>query len=188
MKTDAGIHAMAHDAGRHHIKTAMEQIKENTSLLFVCLGNICRSPAAEGIMKSLVERRGLEGSVTIDSAGVSGWHEGELPDRRMRSHGADHGYDFSSRARQFSRDDFKRFDLIIVMDDDNYADITAMARTDDERRRVVMMTDFLRRHTGHTAVPDPYYGGDRGFELVIELLEDACEGLLERITEGRCIR
>ena len=166
----------------------MRQIKENTSLLFVCLGNICRSPAAEGIMRHIVERRGLEDRINIDSAGVSGWHEGELPDRRMRSHGADHGYDFSSRSRQFSRDDFKRFDHIVVMDDDNYSDIPAMAPNEDERSRVVMMTDFLRHHTGHTSVPDPYYGGDRGFELVIELLEDACEGLLEQVIKDLDIR
>lgn len=159
----------------------MKHIEENTSLLFVCLGNICRSPAAEGIMRQLVERRGLEDRITIDSAGVSGWHAGELPDRRMRSHGADHGYDFNSRSRQFTTDDFRRFDYILVMDDENMADITAMARNEDERNSVMMLTDFLRRHNGYATVPDPYYGGDHGFELVIELLEDACEGLLNHI-------
>lgn len=151
------------------------------SILFICLGNICRSPAAEGNMLHIVEKHGMEKEFRIDSAGVGGWHTGQLPDRRMRSHGAQHGYDFSSRARQFSRSDFGRFDHIIVMDHENYADITAMAQTPEEHRKIRMMTDFLRHHPGHSSIPDPYYGGDRGFELVIELLEDACEGLFEQL-------
>lgn len=161
----------------------MEKIRENISLLFVCLGNICRSPAAEGIMRRIVEREGLEDVITIDSAGIGGWHAGQLPDRRMRSHGAAHGYDFCSRARQFAPADFGRFDIIVAMDDENRADLMAMARTEEERRRIVMMAGFLRHHPGYTTVPDPYYGGDSGFELVIELLEDACEGLLEHLKE-----
>lgn len=163
----------------------MDKIKENTSLLFVCLGNICRSPAAEGIMRHIVERDGLGNEITIDSAGIGGWHAGQLPDRRMRSHGAAHGYDFTSRARQFSPSDFDRFDIIIAMDDENRADLMSMARTTEDRKHIRMMTDFLRHHSGHTTVPDPYYGGDRGFELVIELLEDACEGLLDYIKKER---
>lgn len=157
------------------------KVNGKTSILFVCLGNICRSPAAEGIMISTAERRGMEDLLEIDSAGIGPWHVGELPDRRMRSHGADHGYDFSSRARQIRRDDLRRFDYIVVMDSENYHDVTSMARDEAERRKVRMMTDFCRHHPGHRSVPDPYYGGDRGFELVIELLEDACEGLLEHI-------
>lgn len=155
--------------------------KEKIRILFVCLGNICRSPAAEGIMRHIVEKHGLEDVIETDSAGIGAWHIGERPDRRMRSHGADHGYDFSSRARQIKGEDMKRFDHIIVMDDENYRDVMAIARTEEERRKVAMITDFCSRHPGHSTVPDPYYGGDKGFELVIELLEDACEGLLKHI-------
>ena len=164
-----------------------ENIKQDmrTSVLFICLGNICRSPAAEGIMRHLVHERMLDDNIEIDSAGIGPWHAGELPDRRMRRHGAAHGYDFCSRARQICREDMDRFDIIVVMDSENRHDVMALARTDDQRRKVMMMTDFCRRHDGHTEVPDPYYGGDRGFELVIELLEDACEGLLDHIVRTR---
>ena len=150
-------------------------------VLFICLGNICRSPAAEGIMRHLVEKRGLADAFLIDSAGIGGWHVGQLPDRRMRSHGADHGYDFSSRARQFSPDDFSRFDFIVTMDQENYQDIIRMPRTAEERDKVVPMARFLKSHPGQDTVPDPYYGGPQGFDLVIELLEDGCEHLLQSI-------
>ena len=158
------------------------------SILFICLGNICRSAAAEGIMKHLVEKKHLEDSFFIDSAGTSGWHVGELPDRRMRSHGADHGYDFSSRSRQFEREDFDRFDHIVVMDNENYHDIMSLARNDDDKQKVSRMVDYTRHHPTMHSVPDPYYGGDRGFELVIELLEDGCEGLLEVLTGNQSYR
>lgn len=150
-------------------------------VLFICLGNICRSPAAEGIMQHIVDQRGLSNQFLIDSAGIGSWHIGQLPDKRMRSHGADHGYDFSSRARQFSRDDFQRFDYIVTMDEENYYDIIHMAHTDDERAKVVKMANFLKNHPHQMTVPDPYYGGDKGFEFVIELLEDGCSQLLESI-------
>lgn len=151
------------------------------SILFICLGNICRSAAAEGIMKHIVEKQGIACDFHIDSAGVSGWHAGELPDRRMRSHGADHGYDFSSRSRQFCTEDFDRFENIVVMDNENYHDIMSMARNDHDRQKVSRMTDYTTYHPHHHSVPDPYYGGDKGFELVIELLEDGCTGLLNHL-------
>lgn len=165
------------------MKENTEDISKKTSLLFVCLGNICRSPAAEGIMRHMTKEHMMEDYVDIDSAGIGSWHAGELPDRRMRSHGSAHGYDFSSRARQIKQEDMQRFDHIIVMDDENYKDVTAMARTDEQRRKISRMTDFCKHHPGHTAVPDPYYGGDRGFELVIELLEDGCKELLKQIAQ-----
>jgi len=155
------------------------------TVLFICLGNICRSAAAEGIMKHIVEERGLDKLFHIDSAGVSGWHAGELPDRRMRSHGADHGYDFSSRSRQFRQEDFDRFDHIVVMDEENFHDIMSMARNDNDRNKVTRMTDYTHHHPNHHAVPDPYYGGDKGFELVIELLEDGCNGLLDYLLNSK---
>lgn len=150
-------------------------------LLFVCLGNICRSPAAEGIMKSLVESRHLGGEILIDSAGIGSWHIGQLPDSRMRRHGAAHGYTFDSRARQITPADFDRFDYIVVMDSDNYRDVQSLAARGGDMSKVLMMADFLTSHPHHRYIPDPYYGGDRDFELVIELLEDACQGLLEAV-------
>ena len=152
-------------------------------ILFVCLGNICRSPAAEGIMKRLVSQRGRDGEFYIDSAGMGSWHVGQLPDRRMREHGQRHGYDFNHRARQFSVVDFARFDVIIAMDSGNERSLLGLAQTADDRRKIVPMGDYLRRHPGQHTIPDPYYGDGRDFEYVIELLEDACEGLLQRLTE-----
>ena len=163
----------------------MEKMKEKTtplfSILFVCLGNICRSPAAEGIMKHQLEINGLTDNVFVDSAGIGGWHVGDLPDARMRVHGSRRGYDFCSRARQIKRADFDRFDLIIVMDDDNYDDVCSLARNEDDRAKVHLMTEYLNRFKGRRSVPDPYYGGDAGFELVLDLLEDGCERLIELI-------
>ncbi|MGM9709736.1 MAG: low molecular weight protein-tyrosine-phosphatase [Prevotella sp.] len=163
--------------------TKHDKFREKTSVLFVCLGNICRSPAAEGIMTHIVEKNKAAHLFEIDSAGIGPWHVGELPDRRMRCHGADHGYDFSTRARQICRDDLRRFDYIIVMDRENYHEVSAMAETQEERGKIHMMTDYATHHPDHSVVPDPYYGGDRGFELVIELLEDACQGLFQHIRQ-----
>lgn len=152
-------------------------------LLFVCLGNICRSPAAEGIMRHIVKREGADSDFVIDSAAIGDWHVGDLPDARMRRHGAAHGYRFDSRARQIEKADFSRFDYIIVMDGDNYKAVSRLASSDADRAKIIMMADFLRRHPGQTTVPDPYYGGESGFELVIELLEDACEGLFDYLRQ-----
>ena len=153
-------------------------------ILFVCLGNICRSPAAEGIMKHIVKEEGREDDFFIDSAGIGPWHVGELPDSRMRRHGAAHGYNFNSRARQISRKDFNDFDLIIVMDRENYRTVTSMALSQEAKAKVVMMADYLRHHNNQSTVPDPYYGGDRDFEFVIELLEDACQGLFDDLKQA----
>ena len=155
-----------------------------TRLLFICLGNICRSPAAQGIMQHLVDSRGLTNRFVIDSAGIGSWHIGDLPDRRMRDHGRRHGYTFGHRARQFHASaDFDRFDWILTMDDANYEEITCQALTDGERAKVVPLARYLRHHPGAKDIPDPYFGGDAGFERVISLLEDACEGLLEQFTQ-----
>lgn len=152
------------------------------TVLFICLGNICRSPAAEGIMKSLVETAGLSDEFEIDSAGIGSWHVGQLPDSRMRKCGAELGYRFDSHARQFQRSDFKRFDTIVVMDNENYRAITSMASSQADKDKVVRMADFLTSHREYTTVPDPYYGDYSDFELVIILLEDACQGLLDELT------
>ena len=155
--------------------------KGKHTVLFICLGNICRSPAAEGIMKSLVEKAGLQDEFEIDSAGIGGWHIGQLPDSRMRKCGAEHGYNFNSHARQFQKSDFARFETILVMDNENYRAITSMASSESDRKKVVRMADFLTHHREYTTVPDPYYGDYSDFELVITLLEDACQELLDSI-------
>lgn len=151
--------------------------QDKIRLLFVCLGNICRSPAAEGIMKDLVQREGLANKFFIDSAGTGGWHTGELPDARMRRHGEKRGYDFCSRARKFRAADFDDFDYIIVMDEENFQDVNAYATSEEDVRKIRRMTDFSQKYT-HDYVPDPYYSGADGFELVLDLLEDATEGFL----------
>lgn len=159
--------------------------KGKHTVLFICLGNICRSPAGEGIMKSLVEKAGLENEFEIDSAGIGNWHVGQLPDSRMRKCGAEHGYNFNSHARQFQKSDFSKFETIVVMDNENYRAITSMASSQADKDKVVRMADFLTHHREYTTVPDPYYGDYSDFELVITLLEDACHGLLESIVKDK---
>ena len=155
---------------------------EKYKILFVCLGNICRSPAAEAIMKKKLEDRWpLCADVQVDSAGIGSWHEGQLPDRRMRSHGARRGYDISSIARQVRPGDFARFDYIFGMDHENMADLRRLARTDAERAKVMCAADFMTRHPQYDTVPDPYYGGDGDFELALDLIEDACDGIIDRL-------
>ena len=113
-------------------------------ILFICLGNICRSPAADGIMKHLVSERGLDDEFLIDSAGIGSWHVGQLPDRRMRQCGERHGYTFDHRARQFSARDFARFDLIAVMDQENYHDVARQANSPADLQKIIRMSDYLR--------------------------------------------
>lgn len=148
-------------------------------LLFICLGNICRSPAAEGIMRQMVEERALSNDIIVDSAGIGSWHVGEIPDPRMRKHAARRGYDLSPlRARQFRSDDFQKFDYIIVMDEENYHDVMARGGVYADARKVLRMKDYFIRYKGQQSVPDPYYGGAEGFERALNLIEDGCEGLL----------
>jgi|SRR5690554_5166986 len=155
--------------------------KKKIRLLFVCLGNICRSPAAEGIMKRIVLKNDFQDLIEVDSAGTSGWHEGELPDERMRAHGDRRGYDFSSKARKFKKSDFDNFDYIIVMDENNYNTVKSLASNIEQIEKIKMMTDFSVQNSLHNYIPDPYYGDASGFELVLDLLEDSSEGLLQEI-------
>ena len=152
-----------------------------TRILFVCLGNICRSPAAEAVLRRLAERAGMEQQLLIDSAGTYGGHAGDLPDPRMRATGQRRGYALTHRARRITESDFDRFDWIVVMDDMNYESVHRLAPSREAAAKIFRMTEFCRRHPDRTYVPDPYYEGHEGFELVLDLLEDACEGILDRL-------
>ena len=160
-------------------------MENKTRILFVCLGNICRSPAAEGILRSMAQRRGVSDSFTIDSAGTYGGHAGDLPDPRMRRAAAARGYDLTHRARQVREEDFERFDALGVMDDMNYEALHRLAPSRAAAQRIYRMTEFCRRHPARSYVPDPYYEGHEGFELVLDLLEDGCEGILEHFAAER---
>lgn len=151
-------------------------------ILFVCLGNICRSPAAEGIMRHMVHAAGLDSQFVIDSAGLGDWHVGQPPDRRMRQCGSRHGYRFDSLARQFCTDDFRRFDRILAMDTDNQRGLLRLARTAGQRAKVGMLADYMTQHPGCRVIPDPYYGDTADFERAVALIEDACRGLLAELT------
>lgn len=152
---------------------------DKVKILFVCLGNICRSPAAEAVMQSLVDKAGVTDGYFIDSAGTYGGHAGNRADSRMMKHAAKRGVDVTSISRQVRLSDFDQFDMIVAMDDDNYDDLMAMARTGVHRQKLSKMTDF-GTIGNHRSVPDPYYGGDTGFELVLDILEVACSVLLLR--------
>ena len=153
-------------------------------LLFVCLGNICRSPAAEGVMRSVIQQAGLAGQIEVASAGTLDYHTGALPDERMRAAAGRRGYRLESRARQIAREDFSRFDLILTMDARNLRVVQDLAESDGERAKVVPFCNFCSRFSD-TEVPDPYYGGAEGFEHVLDLLEDGCKGLLEHLHLAR---
>ncbi len=151
-------------------------------VLFVCLGNICRSPAAEAIFKKIVESRNLSEKFIIDSAGTSGYHDGEMADARMRTTALKHDYEIMSISRKFTSDDFKKFDYIIAMDQSNKSNMLKISSNPKDQEKIYLMTDFKSRFELEE-VPDPYFGGEAGFELVIRLLEDCCEGLLMHINK-----
>lgn len=150
-------------------------------ILFVCLGNICRSPSGEAVFNHLIERTNSTSDYYVDSAGTSAYHTGEKADSRMRKHGVKRGYQFRSRSRAFIKDDFDRFDYIIAMDSSNYRDILKLDPISTFKDKVFMMTDFSKEYKGMD-VPDPYYGGADGFEKVLDMLEEACSGLYNYIT------
>lgn len=148
-------------------------------ILMVCLGNICRSPIAEGILRKKAAEQGLD--IQTDSAGTSSFHVGEQPDRRMIVAAHENGIDITDlRARQFQRSDFDDFDIIFAMDKSNYNNIVAMARNEDDKAKVLMMLN--EAHPGQNLeVPDPYFGGDSGFQHVIDLLDQAIDSLIDRL-------
>ena len=147
------------------------------------MGNICRSPAAEGIAKTLIEKKGLNGSIEIDSAGTLGYHEGEKPDARMIKHASKRGYILDSQARKFNpKKDFIYFDYIVTMDDDNYSEITSLDRKNKYTNKVFKMVSF-GKNTNVNEVPDPYYSGSQGFELVLDILEDSVKGIIKKVQD-----
>lgn len=151
-----------------------------TRVLFVCLGNICRSPTAHGVFRELVHQRGLEKRIQVDSCGTGDWHLGHAPDRRAAAEAASRGYDLSDlRARQVQPTDFRSFDYILAMDRQNLADLRALCPA-DYPGRLELFLPFDPRATVEE-VPDPYYGGDEGFTRVLDMVEAASEGLLQEI-------
>ena len=155
---------------------------ETVGVLFVCLGNICRSPLAEGAFQAHVERRGLGERFTIDSAGTSGFHSGELPDARSVAVARHHGVDIShQRSRQLLRDDLNRFDYILAMDRSNRKNIVALRKPGDRASVSLMMSEL--EPPSAEEVPDPYYGGEGGFEAVWGMVVQSTEALLDRILE-----
>lgn len=156
---------------------------KESRVLFVCMGNICRSPAAEGILKKLLQASGLEDRVAVDSAGTISYHAGQPADPRMREAAQKRGYDLESRARQFQPEDFEKFDWIFTMDDQNFREIESQRPSVETRARLMRFCELCREHTDGE-VPDPYYGGDAGFERVLDLLEAGCREWLRRFQES----
>ncbi len=153
-------------------------------VLFVCLGNICRSPAAEGVMRKIVDENGASDRWVIDSAGTGNYHIGDLPDKRMRVHALRRGYELTHRCRQVRESDFDDFDLIVGMDAQNLRNLHRLAPSPEAEAKIVPMADFVRNlATRYDHIPDPYYEGAEGFELVLDLLEDACSHIYD-IVEG----
>ena len=151
---------------------------EKKRILFVCLGNICRSSSAQTIMQARVDELGLSDNYYIDSAGLISYHQGEPADSRMRAHAARRGYNITHLSRPVTYNDFFDFDMIIGMDDSNISRLKELAPGLDELAKIHRMTDFcVNKVVDH--VPDPYYGGASGFENVLDILEDAVEGLIQ---------
>jgi protein-tyrosine phosphatase len=152
-----------------------------TRILFVCMGNICRSPTAEGVMRSLVREAGLADRVEVDSAGTGGWHAGDPPDERAAAAARSRGIALAGAARQIGASDFDDFDLIVAMDRDNLRDLLALAPDEEAAEKVRLLREFDPAGGGDLDVPDPYYGGARGFERVLDLVTAACRGLLDEL-------
>jgi protein-tyrosine phosphatase len=156
-------------------------------ILFVCMGNICRSPTAEGVMRGLLREAGLEDAVEIESAGTGGWHAGEPPDARATEAAGRRGVVLEGAARQVTPADFEAFDLLVAMDRENLRELLARAPDEEAAEKVRLLREFdpASADAGDLDVPDPYYGGERGFERVLDLVEAACRGLLAELRAAR---
>ena len=162
----------------------MENISSKYKVLFVCLGNICRSPAAQGIFEHVINEKGMQDYFEVDSAGTYSGHRGEMPDRRMRNAAMYRGYALTHRARPVSGLDFLDFDLIVAMDDQNYEDLMHLAPSVEDTHKIKRMASYLTTHK-ISYIPDPYYMGAEGFSLVLDLLEEACCNLYSAIARAR---
>lgn len=155
--------------------------KDHISILFVCLGNICRSPAAEGVMQAIVDEEGAAARFTIDSAGTGNYHIGDLPDQRMRIHARRRGYELTHRCRQVRAYDFDDFDIIVAMDASNERNLRRIAPSPEAEAKIVQMAEFVDIASRYDHIPDPYYEGAEGFELVLDLLQSACRNLYDAL-------
>ena len=152
-----------------------------TSVLFVCLGNICRSPLAEGIFRSLVEEEGLGDHFAIDSAGTGAWHAGERPDGRASLVAQQHGINLDSRARQVQIEDFEHFDYMIAMDRENLRALEELRSETNSDTQITLLCSHDSNGENGDEIPDPYYGGASGFENVYQLVHQSCKGLLQQL-------
>lgn len=166
---------------------AIKQLKGKkvVKILFVCLGNICRSPAADGIMQAIINNHDDNEAWLIDSAGTGGYHIGDLPDNRMRIHARRRGYELNHICRQVRQSDFEEFDLIIPMDASNERNLLRMSPSDSTDKKIIPMARFVNLAYNYDHIPDPYYEGAEGFELVLDLLENGCANLYDLITKTR---
>jgi protein-tyrosine phosphatase len=155
-------------------------------VLFVCLGNICRSPTAEGVMRALLAEADLDAEVEVDSAGTGGWHVGAPPDERATAAAAARGITLEGAARRLDPADLDRFDLIVAMDRENLAELRQLAVSPEQEAKLVLLREFDEAAVaaGESEVPDPYYGGDHGFHHVLDVVERGCRGLLERLRQA----
>ena len=162
----------------------METLSDKFKVLFVCLGNICRSPAAQGIFEHIVRENGMQDRIEADSAGTYSGHRGELPDRRMRTAALYRGFALTHKARPVSSLDFLDFDMIVAMDDQNYEDLMRLAPSVEATHKIRRMASFLKQRQ-MSYIPDPYYMGAEGFCLVLDLLEEGCQNLFDEITKTK---
>lgn len=158
----------------------IENRKDSVSVLFVCLGNICRSPTADGVFRAMCQKMGKEKHIDVDSAGTAGWHIGGSPDTRSIAAAKQRGYDLSFlKARQVSSEDFQRFDYVLAMDTNNLMDLKKICQSNYTGTLALFLTFAEQRHGGD--VPDPYHGEVDGFDVVLDLVEDGCRGLFADI-------
>jgi protein-tyrosine phosphatase len=154
---------------------------EKTKICFVCLGNIVRSPLAENLFRDYAEKNGVAHNYEVDSAGTSSWHAGEPPDSRMKRVAARNGHKLRGKSRQFTRKDFDRFDLIVAMDLDNQSVLRRWAQTSAAEEKIHLLREFDSEGDADLSVPDPYYGGEEGFERVYKIVDRSCRGLLDAL-------
>jgi protein-tyrosine phosphatase len=156
-------------------------MNSTVEICFVCLGNICRSPLAQGVFETLVKEEGLQDRIIISSAGVGNWHVGNSPDPRMQQTAHEHGIQLNSRARQFQDSDFKQMDLVLAMDHSNLSALEQMRPSKEIEDKLFLFRTFDPQHNNDFDVPDPYYGGGKGFETVYQIVKRTCPKVLEHL-------